>query len=170
TLVARLSAARPKIASYPFTTLVPTLGLVRVDEERSFVIADIPGLIPGASEGKGLGLRFLRHVERTRVLVHLLDLDPATGRDPVEDWRLIQHELAEYSPELARRPQILAANKVDVEGSQPRLERVRALAEREGLPLVSISARMGAGLDELRGTIAGLLAGPPARRPARALG
>ncbi len=170
TLVARLSAARPKIASYPFTTLVPTLGLVRVDDERSFVIADIPGLIPGASEGKGLGLRFLRHVERTRVLVHLLDLDPATGRDPVEDWRLIQHELAEYSPELARRPQILAANKVDVEGSQPRLERVRALAEREGLPLVSISARTGAGLDELRGTIAGLLAGPPARRPARALG
>src|SRR3990172_4835486 len=142
-------AARPKIASYPFTTLVPTLGLVRVDDERSFVIADIPGLIPGASEGKGLGLRFLRHVERTRVLVHLLDLDPATGRDPVEDWRLIQHHLAEYSPQLARRPQILAANKVDVEGSQPRLERVRALAEREGLPLASISARMRAGLGEL---------------------
>ncbi len=170
TLVARLSAARPKIGDYPFTTLVPTLGLVRVDDERSFVIADIPGLIPGASEGKGLGLRFLRHVERTRVLVHLLDLDPATGRDPVEDWRLIQHELAEYSPELARRPQILAANKVDVEGSQPRLEGVRALAEREGLPLVTISARTGAGLDELRGTIAGLLAAPPANRPARALG
>ncbi len=170
TLVARLSAARPKIAAYPFTTLVPTLGLVRIDDERSFVIADIPGLIPGASEGKGLGLRFLRHVERTRVLVHLLDLDPATGRDPVEDWRFIQHELAEYSPELARRPQILAANKVDVEGSRPRLERIRALAEREGLPLVALSARTGAGLDELRGTIAGLLAGPPARRPVRALG
>ena len=170
TLVSRLSAARPKIADYPFTTLVPTLGLVRLDDERSFVIADIPGLIPGAAEGKGLGLRFLRHVERTRVLVHLLDLDPATGRDPVEDWRLIQRELAEYSHDLAGRPQILTANKVDVAGSGLRLARVRALARREGLPLVTISARTGAGLAELRGAIASALTARPAPGPAEVAG
>ena len=162
TLVSRLSAARPKIAGYPFTTLVPTLGLVRLDDERSFVIADIPGLIPGAAEGKGLGLRFLRHVERTRVLVHLVDLDPATGRDPLEDWRQIQRELGEYSRDLAVRPQVLVANKVDLDGAEPRLRRVRALARREGVPLVAISARTGAGLDELRAALAPLLG--PARR------
>jgi GTPase len=170
TLVSRLSAAHPKIADYPFTTLVPTLGLVRLDDERSFVIADIPGLIPGAAEGKGLGLRFLRHVERTRVLVHLLDLDPATGRDPVDDWHLIQRELAEYSPELATRPQVLAANKTDLDGAGPRLERVRALAAREGLPLVAMSARTGAGLDALRNAVGSLLAPPVAPRPAQAAG
>jgi GTP-binding protein len=166
TLVARLSAARPKIAEYPFTTLVPTLGLVRLDEARSFVIADIPGLIPGAAEGKGLGLRFLRHVERTRVLVHLLDLDPATGRDPVDDWHAIQRELGEYSADLAARPQVLAANKVDLDGAAPRLARVRALAERQGLPLVAISARTGVGLDDLRAALDRLLT-PPAAEPVR---
>jgi GTP-binding protein len=170
TLVSRLSAARPKIAAYPFTTLQPTLGLVRLDDERSFVIADIPGLIPGAAEGKGLGLRFLRHVERTRVLVHLLDLDPATGRDPVEDWRLIQRELGEYAGELATRPQVLAANKMDLADTASRLRRVRALARREGRPLVALSARTGEGLDELRTVLATLLGAPPAHRPARALG
>jgi GTP-binding protein len=170
TLVSRLSAARPKIADYPFTTLVPTLGIVRLDDERSFVIADIPGLIPGAAEGKGLGHRFLRHVERTRVLVHLLDLDPATGRDPVDDWRLIQHELAEYSAELAARPQVLAANKTDLPGAEPRLERVRALAAREGLPLVAMSARTGAGLDALRNAVGSLLAASAGPRPARVTG
>ena len=169
TLVSRLSAARPKIADYPFTTLVPALGLVRLDDERSFVIADIPGLIPGAAEGKGLGLRFLRHVERTRVLVHLLDLDPATGRDPAEDWVAIQRELREYSPDLAARPQVLAANKIDLDGAAPRLERVRALAGREGLPLVVLSARTGAGLDALRATVARLLS-PPGAEAARATG
>jgi GTP-binding protein len=168
TLVSRLSAARPKIADYPFTTLVPTLGLVRLDEARSFVIADIPGLIPGAAEGKGLGLRFLRHVERTRVLVHLLDLDPATGRDPIEDWEAIQRELGEYSADLAARPQLLAANKVDLDGAAPRLDAVRGLAEREGLPLVAISARTGAGLEELRAAIARLLTPPGAERVPRA--
>src|SRR5213594_899562 len=107
TLVSRLSAAKPKIADYPFTTLQPSLGIVRVDEHRSFVIADLPGLIEGAAEGKGLGHRFLRHTERTRVLVHLVDLDPGSGRDPVEDWRVIQGELAAYSSELAAHPQIV---------------------------------------------------------------
>ncbi len=169
TLVSRLSSARPKIGDYPFTTLVPTLGLVRLDDERTFVIADIPGLIPGAAEGKGLGLRFLRHVERTRVLVHLLDLDPATGRDPVADWRALQRELGAYSPDLAARPQVLAANKVDIDGAAARLPAVRRLAEAEGLPLVALSARTGEGLAALREAIGRLLA-PPAAAPARATG
>jgi GTP-binding protein len=157
TLVARLSAARPRIADYPFTTLVPTLGLIRLDEERSFVIADVPGLIPGAAEGKGLGLRFLRHLERTRLLVHLLDLDPATGRDPVEDWRTIQAELKAYSPELAARPQLVAANKIDLEGATPRLKRVVAMGRRRGLPVIPLAARTGQGLAELRAAIGAAL-------------
>ncbi|MBI3457852.1 MAG: GTPase ObgE [Candidatus Rokubacteria bacterium] len=169
TLVSRLSAARPKIADYPFTTLVPTLGLVRLDDDRSFVIADIPGLIPGAAEGKGLGLRFLRHVERTRLLIHLVDLDPVTGRDPGDDWHRIQRELRAYSPGLAARPQILAANKVDLDGAAPRLRRLRAFAREEKLPVVALSARTGEGLTELRAVVASLLAAPePA--PAGALG
>jgi GTP-binding protein len=156
-LVARLSAARPRIAEYPFTTLTPTLGLVRLDAERSFVIADIPGLIPGASEGKGLGLRFLRHVERTRVLVHVLDLDPATGRDPADDWQAIQEELRAYVGHLASRPQVIAANKIDLPGASARLAAVAALARRRRLPLVGISARTGAGLDALLAAIGTLL-------------
>ena len=166
TLVARLSAARPKIADYPFTTLVPTLGLVRLDGERSFVIADVPGLIPGAAEGKGLGLRFLRHLERTRLLVHLLDLDPATGRDPVDDWRTIQAELKAYSPELAARPQLVAANKVDLDDAAPRLKRVVAMGRRRRLPVIPIAARTGQGLAELRAAIGAALATTPAARSA----
>jgi GTP-binding protein len=168
TLVSRLSAARPKIADYPFTTLVPTLGLVRLDEERTFVIADVPGLIPGAAEGKGLGLRFLRHLERTRLLVHLLDLDPATGRDPVDDWQTIQAELETYSPALAARPQLIAANKTDLPGTAERLARVAEFGRGRGLPVVPVAARTGQGLDALRGalgtalTAAGALAGAPA--------
>jgi GTP-binding protein len=170
TLVSRLSAARPKIADYPFTTLVPTLGLVRLDDERSFVIADVPGLIPGAAEGKGVGLRFLRHLERTRVLVHLLDLDPATGRDPVDDWTQIQAELGRYSPALASRPQLIAANKVDLEGVAPRLRRVQALGRRRRLPVVPLAARPGRGLAELRQAVADLLTAAAASPPAGALG
>jgi GTP-binding protein len=166
TLVARLSAARPKIADYPFTTLVPTLGLVRLDAERSFVIADVPGLVPGAAAGKGLGLRFLRHLERTRLLVHLLDLDPATGRDPVEDWRTIQAELEAYSPALATRPQLVAANKIDLDGAEPRLRRVQAFARRRGLPVLALAARTGQGLDVLRAAIGTALLAPGARAAA----
>src|SRR5215468_8692072 len=114
TLVSRLSAATPKIADYPFTTLTPTLGIVRVDEHSTFVIADLPGLIEGAAQGKGLGHRFLRHIERTHLLLHLIDLDPTNDRDPVEDWQTIQDELGAYSDELAARPQIVAANKVEL--------------------------------------------------------
>ncbi|HSE93859.1 MAG TPA: GTPase ObgE [Methylomirabilota bacterium] len=156
TLVSRLSAATPKIADYPFTTLAPSLGIVRVDPERSFVIADLPGLIPGAAQGKGLGHQFLRHTERTRLLLHVLDLDPATGRDPVEDVAVINAELAAYSETLARRPQIVVANKVDLvaaggawpEGAARRAA-VERLCAREGLPCVAISAATGAGLDDL---------------------
>src|SRR5712691_5005671 len=120
TLVSRVSAATPKIANYPFTTLAPSLGIVRVDAERSFVIADLPGLIPGAAEGKGLGHQFLRHTERTRLLLHVLDLDPQTGRDPLDDLRVIDEELARYSDSLAARPQIIVTNKIDLPEATPR--------------------------------------------------
>jgi GTPase len=149
TLVARLSAARPRIADYPFTTLAPALGIVRVDGDRTFVIADLPGLIPGAAEGRGLGLQFLRHTERTRLLVHMLDLDPSTGRDPVDDFHAIGRELAAYSPDLAARPQVVVANKIDLPDAAERRARVERFCAERGLPLVAISAATGAGLGEL---------------------
>jgi len=159
TLVSRLSAARPKIADYPFTTLQPTLGIVRVDEGRSFVIADLPGLIEGAAEGKGLGHRFLRHTERTRLLVHLVDLDPGTGRDPVEDWRVIQGELAAYSEELAARPQIVAGSKCELPGTEEGRRRLERFCAAKGLSFHAISSVTGQGLDGLLRDIAGILAG-----------
>ena len=152
TLVSRVSAAKPKIADYPFTTLAPALGLVRLDTDRSFVIADLPGLIPGAAEGRGLGHQFLRHTERTRVLVHVLDLDPNTGRDPLEDLAVINAELAAYSADLAGRGQLVAANKVDLyEGAAlaAALAPLRRHCEAAGVPLFPISAATGAGLPEL---------------------
>jgi len=149
TLVSRLSAARPKIANYPFTTLEPTLGIVRADGERTFVIADLPGLIPGAAEGKGLGHQFLRHTERTRLLLHLLDLDPQAGRDPIEDLKTINQELAAYSPDLAARPQIVVANKSDLPDAAPNRERVERHCASKGLSLLVISAVTGAGLTDL---------------------
>jgi GTP-binding protein len=155
TLVSRLSAATPKIGDYPFTTLAPTLGIVRVDGERTFVIADLPGLIPGASEGKGLGHQFLRHTERTRLLVHLLDLDPQNERDPVEDLAVIDAELAAYSPELAARPQIVVANKVDLfTPGSPRIAAIERHCRDAGLSFHAISAVTGAGLPELVRSIA----------------
>ncbi|HYS17243.1 MAG TPA: GTPase, partial [Candidatus Binatia bacterium] len=149
TLVSRLSAAKPKIADYPFTTLEPTLGIVRADEDRSFVIADLPGLIPGAAEGKGLGHQFLRHTERTRLLVHMLDLDPQTGRDPLDDLQVINRELVAYSAELAARPQIVVANKADLPDAAPSRERVERHCAENGLTLFVISAVTGSGLTEL---------------------
>ena len=156
TLVSRVSAATPKIADYPFTTLVPTLGLVRVDEQ-AFVIADLPGLIPGAAEGKGLGLRFLRHTERTRLLIHLIDLDPGTGRDPVEDYRLIQQELKAYSPELAARPQLVVANKIDLPETRERQEALEDFCAAAGLPFFAVSAATGQGLSALMRAVAARL-------------
>ena len=149
TLVARVSAARPKIADYSFTTLEPTLGIVRVDDDRTFVIADVPGLIAGAALGKGLGHRFLRHVERTRLLIHLIDLDPANDRDPVEDYRTIQGELAAYSPDLGERPQIVAANKAEIPGTQARCRELEQFCAAHGLPFHAISAATGRGLPAL---------------------
>jgi GTP-binding protein len=157
TLVSRLSAARPKIADYPFTTLVPTLGIVRVDETRSFVIADLPGLIPGASEGKGLGHRFLRHTERTRLLIHLVDLDPANGRDPVGDYRVIQAELRAYSADLAARPQVVAASKAELPGTEPRLRSLEEFCRSAGVPFHGVSAVTGLGLPGLVGDVAARL-------------
>src|SRR5262245_20567149 len=158
TLVSRLSAATPKIAEYPFTTLAPALGIVRVDEHASFVIADLPGLIAGAALGKGLGHRFLRHTERTRLLLHLVDLDPTNGRDPVDDWRTIQDELRAYSPELAARPQIVAANKAELPGSAERCRVIEGFCAARGLPFHAISAVTGLGLSALVRDIADHLA------------
>jgi GTP-binding protein len=149
TLVSRVSAAKPKIADYPFTTLTPTLGIVRVDDECTFVIADLPGLIPGAAEGRGLGHQFLRHTERTRLLLHMVDLDPQTGRDPLDDLRAIDRELAAYAAELAERPQIVVANKVDLPETLTRYGAVERHCAAHGLPLHAISAATGAGLAEL---------------------
>jgi len=154
TLVSRVSAAKPKIADYPFTTLEPTLGIVRVDDERTFVIADLPGLIPGAAEGRGLGHQFLRHTERTRLLLHMLDLDPQTARDPVDDLDLTNRELGAYSPALAARPQIVVANKADLPETQARREAIERHCAAHGLPFHVISAVTGAGLVGLLKSVA----------------
>jgi GTP-binding protein len=150
TLISRISAARPLIADYPFTTLAPNLGVVDVGEYRSFVVADIPGLIEGAHLGQGLGIRFLRHIERTKLLVHVVDISPYSGRDPIEDYKVIMKELEAFSPEVAARPQILAANKIDLLGEdKTRLARLKRLAGRKKIPLFAISALKREGLRPL---------------------
>jgi GTP-binding protein len=149
TLISRISAAKPKIANYPFTTLVPNLGVVTLSDDRSFVVADVPGLIEGAHEGHGLGDRFLRHIERTKVLVHLVDVSGASGRDPVEDFEVIQRELRLFSPEVAAKPQIVAANKIDALDEPARLEGLRAHVEALGLPFHAISGVSGTGVPAL---------------------
>jgi GTP-binding protein len=154
TLVSRVSAARPRIADYPFTTLAPALGIVRLDSERVFVIADLPGLIPGAAEGKGLGHQFLRHTERTRLLLHVVDLDPMTGRDPIDDLRVINDELRAYDPALAERPQIVVANKIDIPDAAERREALERHCASAGLPMVAISAVTGHGLETLLRAVA----------------
>ena len=161
TLISRVSAARPKIADYPFTTLVPNLGVVNAGF-RSFVIADIPGLIEGAHLGHGLGIQFLRHIERTRLLLHLVDMSPDTGRDPVRDLEVINAELAAYKQALAGRPQIVVANKMDVAQEPARVRGLEDHCLRRGLQLVKISAATGSGLPELvRETAAALTHLPP---------
>ena len=148
-LIARLSAARPKIADYPFTTLVPNLGVVRARNGASFVAADVPGLIEGASEGRGLGHEFLRHIERTALILHVVDLTGGyEGRDPLEDYRTINAELAAYAEELASRPQIVLANKCDMPGTEDALARVRSAAEADGHAFFAVSAVTGEGLED----------------------
>ena len=149
TLLSRLSAARPKIADYPFTTLEPMLGIVELSGERRFLMADIPGLIEGAHRGVGLGDAFLKHVERTRLLVHLVDICPLEG-DPVEHWRSINEEIRQHSQALADKPQIVAANKMDLTGASANLD---AFRQATGAEVVAISAVTGHGLDVLKETI-----------------
>ena len=148
-IIACVSAARPEIAEYHFTTLTPVLGVVGVDEERSFVMADIPGLIEGAADGAGLGHDFLRHVERTRVILHVVDASGIEGRDPVEDYHRINRELMRYSEKLARRPQILVANKMDLPGASENLPRLEKLAKEEHVPILAVSAATQEGLRTL---------------------
>ena len=149
TLISRISAARPKIADYPFTTLIPNLGVVRTSNFRSFVVVDIPGLIEGASLGAGLGFQFLRHIERTRMFVHVIDLSSLTGREPLQDFQTINAELEQYEPTLLQRPQIVAANKLDVLDDDTRLSTLRAFCEQEGMACYPISAVTGEGVPEL---------------------
>lgn len=145
-LLAKVSAAKPEIAAYPFTTLSPVLGVVSLGDERSFVLADIPGLIEGAHSGKGLGHEFLRHIERTRVLIHVVDLAGVDGRNPQEDFYAINKELLEYNSKLGKRPQIVAGNKMDLPEAQENLKEFTKLMEKENLPFFPISTVTGEGM------------------------
>ena len=155
TMISRISAARPKIAEYPFTTLVPNLGVVGLSGERSFVVADVPGLIEGAHAGHGLGHRFLSHLERTKVLVHLVDVSSSSGRDPVEDYDIITRELELFpgrdasGERLAEKPIVAAANKIDALDDPERLARLQAHLEALDVPLFTVSAATGKGVDAL---------------------
>jgi GTP-binding protein len=149
TLIRAVSAARPRVADYPFTTLVPHLGVVRIDEETSFVLADVPGLIPGAHAGHGLGTRFLRHLARTAVLVHLLDVSGLSGRDYVDDYDALQAELALASPELAAKPQLVVAGKLDLMETREHLVEARARFAARGITLHAVSGATGEGTKEL---------------------
>jgi GTPase len=149
TLISRISAARPKIADYPFTTLTPNLGVVGLSDDRSFVVADVPGLIEGAHRGLGLGHQFLRHLERTKALVHVVDVSGASGRDPVADLDTVRRELELFRPEFAGRPQLVAANKIDAVDDDARVTALAKRAKTLGLPFFRISAVTGEGLPQL---------------------
>lgn len=157
TILSILSAAKPKIANYHFTTLKPNLGVVFIEEEKSFVIADIPGLIEGASEGAGLGHDFLKHIERTRVLVHVLDASGSEGRDPIEDFHTINEELFNYNEKLRNKPQIIVANKMDMMESEEGLEKIKKEIESQGIKVYPLSAITNKGIDELKYGIWNLL-------------
>jgi GTP-binding protein len=167
TLISRISAAKPKVAAYPFTTLEPHLGVVSADPDaapgnsRAFVVADVPGLIEGAHEGVGLGVRFLKHLERTRLIAHLIDTSDANPRDPIEDFEIIERELEAFSPDLAEKPMIVVATKLDATTDRSHLEELRGFAEERGLEFHSISAATGEGIVELVRAMADALARIP---------
>ena len=161
TLIAAISRARPKIADYPFTTLVPNLGVVSRGEERSFVVADIPGLIEGAADGSGLGHRFLKHIERTRVLLHLVTLDPSPGREPFKDYDVLCNELRRFDPELAARPFVVALAKLDLTDVRERMEELRAAFAERDLQLYPFSAATGEGVPAMLDALEALLAANP---------
>lgn len=164
-LIASVSAARPEIAAYHFTTLTPVLGIVKIDDQTHFVMADIPGLIEGAHEGKGLGIEFLRHIERTRLIVHVLDVSGMEGREPLEDYRRINLELKAYSEKLATRPQLVAANKMDLPDARGRFPELARILQAEGREVFPISAATGEGVRPLIQRIAELLAVLPKEEP-----
>ncbi|MCK4488364.1 MAG: GTPase ObgE [Desulfobacterales bacterium] len=157
TLVSKLSSARPKVADYPFTTLTPTLGVVEPQETDPFVIADIPGLIEGAHRGVGLGTRFLRHVERSRFLLHLIDLSSVPSEDPLSPYHTVNQELRQFSPSLGRKPQVIALNKVDKPGTHAVAEKLRNALQPLNPDVWVISAITGEGLERLRDHLAGLV-------------
>ncbi len=169
TLISRISAAKPEIADYPFTTLVPHLGVVDAGDHSSFVVADLPGLIEGAHAGKGLGDRFLKHVERCRALAFLIDVSSASLREPVEDLTILERELVLYSPGLAARPRVVVATKLDALDEPERLERLRAAAAERGVGFLPISAATGRGLPDLVRSFATLARAPRPEAAAIAL-
>lgn len=158
TLISRVSSARPKIADYPFTTLTPNLGMVRW-KDRDFVMADIPGIIEGAHTGVGLGLRFLRHIERTRIILYLIDLSPDTERDPRDEFTVLRRELQAYSPELVERKQLVVLNKCDLPEARQRAGEVVAFVKDRGYPCFTASAASGEGLAEIQDEIIRILYG-----------
>nr|HPL86795.1 Obg family GTPase CgtA [Deltaproteobacteria bacterium] len=158
TLIPRVSSARPKIADYPFTTLTPNLGMVRW-KDRDFVMADIPGIIEGAHTGVGLGLRFLRHIERTRIILYLIDLSPDTERDPRDEFTVLRRELQAYSPELVERKQLVVLNKCDLPEARQRAGEVVAFVKDRGYPCFTASAASGEGLAEIQDEIIRILYG-----------
>jgi len=153
TLISRISAARPKIADYPFTTLEPNLGVVQLPDLRSFVVADIPGIIEGAHEGRGLGIQFLKHIERTKVLVHLVDMSE-TGRDPIHDFETLLVELESFDESLARRPMLVAASKMDVAQDPEKVTALREAAAARDMPFFEISSVTGQGIEALKFALA----------------
>lgn len=160
TLISRISAARPKIADYPFTTLEPHLGVVSLGDHRTFVVADIPGLIEGAHLGHGLGTQFLRHIERTRLLAHLVDVSEASGRDPVHDFEVVVEELGSFSEALTAKPMIVVATKMDAAQDRARVESLKKVAEERSLPFYAISSVTGEGVERLKQAMAAAVLQP----------
>ena len=168
TFIARVSRARPKIADYPFTTLIPNLGVVSRDIDRSFVVADIPGLIEGAAEGAGLGHRFLKHVERCRVLLHVLTLDPDPEREPLRDFDVLMDELRRFDPELAARPMVIAVSKIDLPDVRDALEEIRGAMADRGHEVLAFSAATNEGVEEVLDVLERVIAENPNRPAPRA--